>query len=444
MKIYHITTDGKAASTGKVMRAMVEKYYLDMVPYASLSVIQVFNIIKNLPYRPDPPNVETLMRPSYTMSMRGYGGDCLSEDTRLLTDIGYKKISEVRVGNVIMGMKGWTRIVRVIDKGIRQAGKYTLSNGGNFIATDEHRCIKSDGTEVLAGNLVVGDSLFQCVYIPQCGSIKLTNDDCRFIGYYLSDGWVDNCRVCISGKDGFPKEEQKRWVQKYAEGKKWKTSWHSRYIRVYIPADDYVRSFIIKKTAIDKCIDVPSILCMNTEQTNDLLTGLMADSHQPADHRSGKCFASISKDLVDAVVLLYRKMGIGCTYRLIVNHGGLGKNPIWRVYPRLYRKQIVKVVKIENAGVKHVYDIETEDHGIYLPDADIVVHNCDCKSLALAAYAYLQKIPFRFVAIRRPGRAVLHHVAVELFMQNQWIFFDPTYNFNSFANRREEAERVII
>jgi hypothetical protein len=27
--------------------------------------------------------------------------------------------------------------------------------------------------------------------------------------------------------------------------------------------------------------------------------------------------------------------------------------------------------------VAHVYDIETEDHGIYLPDADVIVHNCD-------------------------------------------------------------------
>jgi hypothetical protein len=144
MKIYHIKTDGKASSTGAVMRAMVRKYYLDMVPYASLSAIEMFTVIKNLPYRPDPPNVETLMRPKYTMTMQGYGGDC------------------------------------------------------------------------------------------------------------------------------------------------------------------------------------------------------------------------------------------------------------------------------------------------------------DCKALALAAWAYLQKIPYRFIAIRRPGRAVLHHVAIELYMEKQWIFFDPTYRFNSFGEKREEAERVII
>jgi len=426
------------------MRAMVKKYYLDMVEYASLSAIQMFTLIKNLPYRPDPPNVETLMRPSYTMTMRGYGGDCLSEDTRVLTFDGYRRISEIKVGDGIMGKKGWTKVISVFDKGILQVRKFSLSNGGDFTATDNHRCILADENEVLAGNLMEGDSLFQCPYIPGHGSIKLTNDDCLFIGYYLSDGWIDGYRVCISGKDGFPKEEQKRWVQKYAEGKGWKTSWHPRYIRVYIPGNDYVRSFIVKKTAVDKYIDAGSILKMNSEQAHNLLSGLMADSHQPSDHRSGKCFGSISRGLVEAVVLLYRKLGIGCTSRYIVNHGGLGKNPIWRVYPRLYRKQNVKVIKIENSGVKHVYDIETGDHGIYLPDADIVVHNCDCKALALAAWAYLQKIPYRFIAIRRPGRTVLHHVAIELYMEKQWIFFDPTYRFNSFGEKREEAERVII
>lgn len=76
MNIIKLTTDGKARSTGKIMRKVVEQYYTDMAPYASLSLPQIFDLIKSLPYRPDPVDVETLMRPSYTMTMRGYGGDC--------------------------------------------------------------------------------------------------------------------------------------------------------------------------------------------------------------------------------------------------------------------------------------------------------------------------------------------------------------------------------
>lgn len=76
MKIYNIITDGAAKTTGALMRKVVETYYKDMIPYSSCSLLKIFDIIKNLPYRPDPLTVETLMRPSHTMNMRGTGGDC--------------------------------------------------------------------------------------------------------------------------------------------------------------------------------------------------------------------------------------------------------------------------------------------------------------------------------------------------------------------------------
>ena len=76
MDILQIETDGLAATTGVYMGQMVEKYYRDMLSYASLSLSEVFNFIKNIPYRPDPVNCETLMRPLYTLNSQGTGGDC--------------------------------------------------------------------------------------------------------------------------------------------------------------------------------------------------------------------------------------------------------------------------------------------------------------------------------------------------------------------------------
>lgn len=49
---------------------------MDMAPYGSLSLSDVFDIIKAIPFRPDPITEETLMRPLYTMNMQGSGGDC--------------------------------------------------------------------------------------------------------------------------------------------------------------------------------------------------------------------------------------------------------------------------------------------------------------------------------------------------------------------------------
>ena len=70
--------------------------------------------------------------------------------------------------------------------------------------------------------------------------------------------------------------------------------------------------------------------------------------------------------------------------------------------------------------------------------------DCDCKAIALCSWARLQSLPYRFIAIRRPGRKNLHHVATEIYLRNQWIFFDPTYSFNTFGRKREEAERVYL
>ena len=71
-----VETNGKANATGPYMHTMVQTYWRDMVPWGSLSLPQIFDRIKRIPYRPDPPTVETLMRPYYTMNMLGWGGDC--------------------------------------------------------------------------------------------------------------------------------------------------------------------------------------------------------------------------------------------------------------------------------------------------------------------------------------------------------------------------------
>jgi hypothetical protein len=92
MQVFKITTDGKAKSTGTIMREVVDAYYLDMAPFASFSLLQIFHRIKSLPYRPDPPRVETLMRPMYTMQMRGSGGDC---DCKALALAAWAKLQSI-------------------------------------------------------------------------------------------------------------------------------------------------------------------------------------------------------------------------------------------------------------------------------------------------------------------------------------------------------------
>lgn len=73
MKILTVQTNGKAVTTGQYMRYMVNRYHLDMLPYADLPLTEVFDRIKRVPFVADPPDRELLMRPAYLMSG---GGDC--------------------------------------------------------------------------------------------------------------------------------------------------------------------------------------------------------------------------------------------------------------------------------------------------------------------------------------------------------------------------------
>ena len=76
MKVSHVQTDGAATSTGKLMHQMVQQYKRDMLPYVHMGLIEVFDFIKRIPFKPDPEEFETLQRPSYTIGECGWGGDC--------------------------------------------------------------------------------------------------------------------------------------------------------------------------------------------------------------------------------------------------------------------------------------------------------------------------------------------------------------------------------
>jgi len=76
MRIETVTTDGEATSTGPYMHRMVALYKRDMLPFVHLSLPQVFDVIKSVPFNPDPEDRELLQRPYYTLNSIGLGGDC--------------------------------------------------------------------------------------------------------------------------------------------------------------------------------------------------------------------------------------------------------------------------------------------------------------------------------------------------------------------------------
>lgn len=81
-----------ARQTGKLMHKMVDLYYFDMAPYAAMSYPQFFELIKNLPFNPDPEDEELLKRPYYTMKGIGPGGDC---DDKAIVVLSWAKIAGI-------------------------------------------------------------------------------------------------------------------------------------------------------------------------------------------------------------------------------------------------------------------------------------------------------------------------------------------------------------
>jgi hypothetical protein len=370
----------------------------------------------NIMYVKDPVGQETLSYPEETL-FNSRAGDCLAAGTRLLTPKGYINIENVKPGMTIQGKKGWTKVLKFWDKGELPTFRVDLTNGGDIVATADHRFFLLDGTEKTTKELQVRDALLgpAKIELPEKTDF-LTPDDFYFVGLYLADGWCSANKTCISGKDGFTKEAQKHWVQAWAEAKGWRTHWSPRYITVMIPKDHVLyRMLHDGRLAPEKAIPNEILAELTQENVRRLRDGLFADFHDPLGskrtigaekHRKrnlrkkvypgGGCYSTTSHDLAKQVRLLLRLEGYTCSDTLVVEHGGLGTHPVHRIYPRFFKTIPAKVEGIVEAGVRRVYDLQTADQGIYLPDADVVVHNCDDQvilEMALLGSVGIQSYP---------------------------------------------------
>lgn len=70
--------------------------------------------------------------------------------------------------------------------------------------------------------------------------------------------------------------------------------------------------------------------------------------------------------------------------------------------------------------------------------------DCDDKAIAAGAWANLRGYPFRFVAVSKFADKDLHHVFTEMYIQQTWFPFDPTYAFNVLGRPTAYAKRVIL
>ncbi len=401
---------------------------------------------ENLRWTRDVDGVETLQKPARTLSPDWRAGDCLPRGTLLLTsDYQFVPIEQLQLGMTIVGGDGFTEVEGIVHKGTKEVIRIKLSNGCEQVITKDHRVFldrNGEYVEVKAGDVKVGDVIRSIKSLP----FGLVEDEADLVyveGLCIADGWCEDYRFAISGKDGKPKEAQKLEVQSIMNSRGVNTRWHPRYIAVNDPQLAR-RMAECGSGAINK--RCPR-LNYNQECVEALYRGLLADSGI-ATNGTTTVFSTISKTLALQYRVILKMLGVQCSMKKVDDHGGLGKNPIYRVTERrggkIHGPRVkVKVKSIEPAGEADVYDIETSSGTIYLPESDWVVHNCDDLSMALAALLLsvgIGPVRFKVIAADPENPEGFSHVYLQVAMPTshnqmaglgdtgevEWVSLDPS------------------
>lgn len=316
------------------------------------------------------------------------GGDCLPGET-LVLGAGYKPIAiaDVKPGDVVMGDGKWVRVTAWWEKGVLSTLDFKLRNGCTLRCTADHKVFvvpkgatRVEAHEIRAGDLRPGDELLTAETLP-AGREALDLDRAWLLGLHVADGWIDYSRtdgralrVGISAKDGWRKEPNKERLEKLCAQWGLDSRWHERYLAIN---DEDTATWLAACGRGAAAKHLPS-LDFDGRTVDAILSGLAAD----ADIRNG-VFSSISPTLALQYRLMLRMKGVSAHVTRVDRHGGLGSNPIYRVTPRrsegfqAERFKNARVVSISEGPTTPVFDIEVEGHRFYLPETDLIVHNCD-------------------------------------------------------------------
>jgi len=426
--------------------------------YVSEILAVYYWVIGHVRYANDPRTIELVRSPREVLTRlkanvsRLRSGwrpslDCLPEDTLLLKKgFEFCRLADLQAGDQIWGLDRWSTVEATIYKGVLPVDAIRLNNGSTFFATADHqayveicpkhtdRCACSAAertrTRMRIGALQKGMVLTQPRRLP-FGSQEMERDRAYVEGLYISDGWSQKTSFCISGKDGFPKQKQKQEVAEICARFGIQTKNYEKFLYV---AD---KEWTLRMQRMGSHAPEKHALSIDLGEgaAAGLLRGIMADSGANA-HGSGRTFTSTSHLLTLQTRMLHKMFGVNCSERYIPHHGGLGKNPIWRLGVRGARDFALKQLRIKaiDRAVADVpvYDLQTDDHYVYLPQADVTVSNCDdIVALLVALFMIIgREVRILTVAFKNAfynGKRQFQHVYVQVREPRtlQWIVLDP-------------------
>jgi len=379
------------------------------------------------------------------------GGDCLPAGTLLLAE-GHRfvPIEEVAPGTRIWGRDKWTTVGDVWYKGVLSVDAVFLNNGSSFKATGDHKVYVAECTKHTSldspCSCPVKEREVKRVHVKELrpGMVMVAPDRIDFgtdspdphrtlvEGMYIADGWLSHAASFdIAGRDGFPKEQQKRVVKEICDQLGIPTYWHRKFIR--IKDGDWAR----RVSLMGHRAPQKHALSINLGEAAAaaLLRGIMADSGKNTNG-NGRTFTTTSRELMLQVRILHKMFGLTCSERFIVDHGGVGLNPIWRLGVRdTSASRAVKLLRVKAVERRverlPVYDLSTEDHYVYLPEADVTVSNCDDQAVLNATLLSLNGITAKLrVTAPRKGKDAWAHIyalaGLPKTSPSSWVALDTT------------------
>ena len=379
-----------------------------------------------------------------------YGtGDCLPASTLVLTsDYRFVPIINLRPGDEIMEDGQTTIVQECVVTGEKPVLAFGLSNGCVLRLSPDHRVFRSDGSEVRAEDVRVGDDLRTPTrpfptFAPATPSDFVRSaerlspaDFAWLVGTYVADGWCQDYRFAVSGDDDHPKRrklEQKQRVRSIMESLGIATRWAKKSIIVNDP--DLARAMSMCGTHAPQK-HLPS-MAWSRDQVDELLEGLATDSSTAL--KSGTVtYGTTSRLLALQTRVLFRMRDQSVHIRewSAEQHRGLGRNSIYRIGVRRPADECmstpsktkaesfrtsVRVRSIAEEEPELCVDVTTSSGRFYLPESDTIVHNCE----DLACWLVVEKrvrfgiaaVPLIFPQLQKRGNGqdrYLYHVAVKL------------------------------
>lgn len=326
-------------------------------------------------------------------------GDCLPLSTLVMHEDGtFAEMRELVPGDWIYGDGDITRVTDIAFTGEKPILAFDLQNGSTLRSSPEHRLFLHDGSEIRAEDVKVGQRLKSPTTFPTHGPWQfgegLSDEDFAWlVGVYIADGWhaKSGSHFSISGDDMNPKRgkrEQKDRVEQIMRDLRISTNRVKKYITVNHRELTHVMSRAGSHAPIKH---IPN-LRMSKSQVESILIGLQADC---SIANSGTLtHGTTSRLLALQLRILYRMLGQSVHIRRWSSeeHKGLGTHPMYRVTVRKSSTEDMtenwktrsandavstKVLSIREEEPTECCDITTESGRFYLPETDVVVHNCE-------------------------------------------------------------------